>query len=271
MQVFFCILIFLMGTVFGSFFTLAVYRIPLNKDILYERSFCPKCKHRLEFLDLIPVFSYIFLRGKCRYCGEKVRIRYLILEVLSGLVFLITYLSLKMVFPFFDITKIIYFIAFIMFFVTVILVAGIDKEYYYVDKRILLFGLIMHSLYVIYIYMFDYNYYLILQFLVLLTCEFIIFFIDTIWLNNSGESNYIIQLLSFVIYMIMFLAVKYLWIFIVLSIIFIFIYKMYKKIKIYGIEKPDILQELPITKVPIAFCIGISSIVTVILSNFIVF
>ncbi len=88
MEIIFGILIFIMGTVFGSFFTLAVYRIPLGIDITHKRSFCPKCNHRLEFIDLIPIFSYIFLKGKCRYCGEKVRIRYLLLEVLSGLVFL---------------------------------------------------------------------------------------------------------------------------------------------------------------------------------------
>ena len=59
-------LIFIIGTLFGSFFTLAVYRIPLGKDITHERSFCPNCNHKLQFLDLIPILSYIFLGGKCR-------------------------------------------------------------------------------------------------------------------------------------------------------------------------------------------------------------
>ena len=271
MQIFFCILIFMMGTVFGSFFTLAVYRIPLNKNILYERSFCPKCNHKLEFLDLIPVLSYIFLRGKCRYCGEKVRIRYLILEVLSGLVFLIAYLSLKMVFPFFDISKLIYFIAFIMFYITIILISGIDKEYFMVDKRVLLFGLTMHSIYVIYIYMFEYDFYIILQYLALLVFEFLTLFIDTILLKKVGESKYFIQVLSFIIYVIMFLSIKYLWIFIILSLLLMIFYKIYIKIKFNLIEKPDILQELPTKQIPVVFCIGFSSIVTVIVSNFIVF
>ena len=79
--------IFLIGTVFGSFFTLAVYRIPLGKDITHTRSYCPNCNHKLSFLDMIPIFSYIFLGGKCRYCHKKIRIRYLLLEVLSGVVF----------------------------------------------------------------------------------------------------------------------------------------------------------------------------------------
>ncbi len=77
------------GTVFGSFFTLAVHRIPKHQDITHERSYCPNCNHKLQFLDLIPVWSYIFLGGKCRYCKNKIRPRYLILEITSGLVFLL--------------------------------------------------------------------------------------------------------------------------------------------------------------------------------------
>ena len=53
--------IFLMGITFGSFFTLAVYRIPLGQDITHNRSYCPNCNHKLSNLDLIPLFSYIFL------------------------------------------------------------------------------------------------------------------------------------------------------------------------------------------------------------------
>ena len=53
MDIFFYIIIFIIGTVFGSFFTLAVYRIPLKKDITHERSFCPNCNHKLGFWDMI--------------------------------------------------------------------------------------------------------------------------------------------------------------------------------------------------------------------------
>ena len=62
----FYILIFIIGTLFGSFSTLAVYRLPLHKDITHERSFCPKCNHKLSFWDMIPILSYILLGGKCR-------------------------------------------------------------------------------------------------------------------------------------------------------------------------------------------------------------
>ena len=106
MEVIFIIMLFCMGTVFGSFFTLAVYRIPLGLDITHERSFCPKCNHRLEFIDLIPIFSYLSVKGKCRYCKEPIRIRYLLLELISGLVFVLVYFSLDFNLYNFNISKI---------------------------------------------------------------------------------------------------------------------------------------------------------------------
>lgn len=83
---------FVIGTLFGSFFSLATYRIPRHQDIVIKRSYCPNCNHNLGFFDLIPILSYIFCGAKCRYCKKKISIRYLLLEVSNGIVFLIFYL-----------------------------------------------------------------------------------------------------------------------------------------------------------------------------------
>ena len=88
--------LFIMGSVFGSFFTLAVYRLPRKENITYVRSHCTSCDHKLNFLDLIPIWSYIFLGGKCRYCKEKIRPRYIILELMSGIIFMLYILSLNL-------------------------------------------------------------------------------------------------------------------------------------------------------------------------------
>lgn len=87
---------FIIGTLFGSFFTLATYRIPRKQDIMVKRSYCPSCEHELGFFDLIPVLSYTFLGGKCRYCKEKISIRYPLFEVFNGIFFLATYCLLGM-------------------------------------------------------------------------------------------------------------------------------------------------------------------------------
>lgn len=83
---------FVIGTLFGSFFTLATYRIPRKQDIMVKRSYCPNCEHELGFFDLFPVLSYVFLGGKCRYCKEKISIRYPLFEIFNGIFFLVTYL-----------------------------------------------------------------------------------------------------------------------------------------------------------------------------------
>ncbi|WP_270564390.1 prepilin peptidase [Clostridium beijerinckii] len=84
-------LICILGLVIGSFLNVCIYRIPIEKSIAFPPSHCTTCKHKLNPLDLVPVFSYIFLRGKCRYCGEKISIRYPLIEILNGLLYLIVY------------------------------------------------------------------------------------------------------------------------------------------------------------------------------------
>ena len=73
------------GLVGGSFINALLWRIPKNKNITFDRSECIKCGHKLGFLDLIPVLSFIFLLGKCRYCGKKISWQYPLIEIVSGL------------------------------------------------------------------------------------------------------------------------------------------------------------------------------------------
>ena len=139
-QLIILIIIAISGTVFGSFFTLAVHRIPKKEDITHERSYCPKCNHKLQFLDLIPVWSYIFLGGKCRYCQNKIRPRYLLLEIFSGLVFLMLGLSYGISIET-SIAGFIYFALLVLFLCCIFIVAGIDKEKYIIPNGIIIYGL----------------------------------------------------------------------------------------------------------------------------------
>ncbi len=79
------ILIFILGTVFGSFYNCLAMRLEREEDFIKGRSHCMSCGHELSALDLIPVLSYVFSGGKCRYCKEKVSVRYPLTEVLFGL------------------------------------------------------------------------------------------------------------------------------------------------------------------------------------------
>lgn len=84
--------VFIFGTIIGSFLNVLIYRIPLKLDFVKGRSFCPSCHHDLGALDLFPVFSYLFLGGKCRYCKTKISLRYPLIELLTGLLFTLVYL-----------------------------------------------------------------------------------------------------------------------------------------------------------------------------------
>ena len=82
---------FLFGIVFGSFYNVVIYRVPLGLSISKGRSMCTSCKHTLRAADLAPVLSWIFLRGRCRYCGAKISPRYPIIECISGCLFVLAY------------------------------------------------------------------------------------------------------------------------------------------------------------------------------------
>ena len=144
--------IFLIGITFGSFFTLAVYRIPLGKDITHTRSFCPNCNHKLGFWDMIPLFSYIFLGGKCRYCKQKIRPRYLILETLSGCAFVLLAYTLNINVYTVTFVKAIPLMFMALYFTAVVLIAAIDKEYRSINKKVLAYGICISLLYMIYLY-----------------------------------------------------------------------------------------------------------------------
>ena len=74
-----------MGACIGSFYNVITMRVPIKESFTKGRSHCPKCKHELSALDLVPFFSWIFLRGKCRYCKEKISFRYPLMELVGGL------------------------------------------------------------------------------------------------------------------------------------------------------------------------------------------
>ena len=167
------IYIYAIGVVLGSFFTLAIYRIPKKEDITHTRSYCPNCNHRLKFLDLIPVLSYIFLKGKCRYCHEKIRPRYIIIEALSGLAFLLFVISLNIDIFNIEINKIAVLVFGTLFISTIFMITGIFKEYKRIEKGVLTFGFISAILYITYLYIFKviniYRYIIFLSLLLIMS------------------------------------------------------------------------------------------------------
>lgn len=76
------------GLLFGSFTNVIIARIPHGESVVTPSSHCPRCGHRLGVLDLVPVLSWLFLKGKCRYCQEAISIRYPAVELLTAALFM---------------------------------------------------------------------------------------------------------------------------------------------------------------------------------------
>lgn len=85
------ILAFIFGSVVGSFLNVCIYRMPEGKSIVWPRSHCPHCQKRIFWYDNIPFISYILLKGRCRFCKKRISPRYLIVEFLTALMFLVFY------------------------------------------------------------------------------------------------------------------------------------------------------------------------------------
>ena len=87
-------MMFLFGLAIGSFTNVLIYRLPNNVPMVKgnTRSFCPACKGQIRNIDLIPVLSYLFLRGKCRGCGAKISVRYPLIEFTNGLLYVLVFL-----------------------------------------------------------------------------------------------------------------------------------------------------------------------------------
>ncbi len=86
------LIIFILGLIFGSFYNVVGLRLPNHESIVKPGSHCPKCNHKLAWYENIPVFSYLFLDGKCKACGKSISIMYPLIEILTGVLFLIDYL-----------------------------------------------------------------------------------------------------------------------------------------------------------------------------------
>ena len=229
MDIFFYIIIFIIGTLFGSFYTLAIYRIPKGQDITHTHSYCPNCEHKLGFWDLIPVFSYIFLGGKCRYCKEKIRPRYFIIETISGIFFVLVAYLIGLSLENLTNTKIIDYAFIVLYFTFIILMAGIDKENRKINKPVVMYGVIISIIYIVYLCIIDitsiyrYGIYLVLYIIVLL--------LDTVTLKKRAINKYVYSIILSVITMAIFSGEYATILSVVTTLLAIAIYELLIKLK----------------------------------------
>ncbi|OGX16278.1 MAG: hypothetical protein A2166_03940 [Omnitrophica WOR_2 bacterium RBG_13_41_10] len=128
------IIVFIFGSIVGSFLNVCIHRMPLGESVVWPRSHCPKCKKRIPGYDNIPFLSYILLKGRCRFCKEKISLRYLIVEFLTAFIFLVFYYRYGLTFDFF----------FYIFFASNLIVATfVDIKHRIIPDEISIGGMIL--------------------------------------------------------------------------------------------------------------------------------
>lgn len=127
--------LFILGTIFGSFYNVVAYRITKKESILFPSSHCPNCNHFLKPWELIPIFSFFLQKGKCSSCKIKISWFYPISEALCGLLFVLSYISFGL-----DFNLII-----ALTFVSMLIIITLSDYYYMIIEDIVLivFGLLL--------------------------------------------------------------------------------------------------------------------------------
>ena len=134
MTLYYAVITFIFGLVLGSFYTVVGERMPEGKSIITPPSHCPNCGHVLKFYELIPVFSFIFLRGKCSKCKSKIPVLSTLMELLTGILFLISFLVFGI--------SIKFFIALVFISMLMIIIVS-DIRYMLIDDEILIIASIL--------------------------------------------------------------------------------------------------------------------------------
>lgn len=134
-NIFFLFFIFGYGATIGSFLNCIIYRLQQNKSFFKGRSYCPHCKHILSWKDLIPIFSFFILKGKCRYCQNKISFQYPLVEIFTGLLFIAIFWHVKNII--FTVPGFLYFCYLLFICCCLIVIFVYDLKHYLIPDNIL--------------------------------------------------------------------------------------------------------------------------------------
>lgn len=137
------LLFFILGAFIGSFLGVLVDRIPRDETIIKGHSHCEFCKKELKWIDLIPIFSFLLLKGKCRYCKAELSLYYPIIELTTGLMFALIYAFLIFNSQF----SIINFLYYLFIISSLIVIFFTDLKYGIIPDKILLSAAIINLVY----------------------------------------------------------------------------------------------------------------------------
>ena len=121
------IIVFILGSIWGSFSNVCIHRLPDNKGVAKGRSYCPSCKKQIRWYDNIPIFSYVILKAKCRDCSAKINVKYLLVELISALSFVYFFYLFGL-----SLTTLLFFILSIFF----VIIFFIDLKHFIIPNEL---------------------------------------------------------------------------------------------------------------------------------------
>lgn len=134
-------LVFIYGLFIGSFLNVCIYRIPEGKSIVYPPSSCGNCGHRLNYIDMIPVVSYVINKGRCRYCNEIYSVQYPLVELLNALLYLLVGMKYGISF---------YSLIYCILISIIIVISLIDLKYMIIPDELIAVCLLIGAVVIIY-------------------------------------------------------------------------------------------------------------------------
>lgn len=135
MDIYYGLVFFVLGTILGSFYNVVGYRLPKGESIIFPSSHCTNCGHKLKSYELIPIFSFFLLKGRCSKCKQKISWFYTIFEFITGALFMVCYIVFK--------NSIIDLVIALTFVSMMIIIFVSDYHYLIIPDSVLLFFLLI--------------------------------------------------------------------------------------------------------------------------------
>ena len=266
MNILIYVCIFIIGIICGSIFSVAICRISKGQKLLSSKSYCPKCKHSLSILDVIPLFSYIGLRGRCRYCKQKINPSYFLTELLSGIIFVLFTVSIRFSIETIKLSTIIYLVIGLLYIAGLFVIAGIDKTNKHIKSQLLLYVFVLEVIYILYLAIVEKAN--ILRYVIYFVVLVILNLFNILYYKKKVRNNYTLEILILLIEMCIFtfeICTAYSIIFALLIIAIYSIITFLKRKKYVKIDKNEKAV------IPFGFYLSVSNIIILIISNMIIF
>lgn len=235
MDIVFYVIIFIVGTLLGSFYATTIKRMSKEKKVFSIHSYCSNCGKKIGVFQKIPILSYIFLKGRCKQCNEKIEPIYIILETVTGIIFLVAAYALKLRITEINITNIISFIFIVLYFSYIIIAIGLDIKCKKMSPSLLAYGVIISIVYIVYLLIeksttiYINTIYLIIMILLLL--------LNILNAKKRAQGSYVIDLLTMLFIMLIFTEESICILTIIGTLVAIALYILMNKLKSKGKRK----------------------------------